>query len=58
MTGLVMVILFGGSAMGWGSLSTDLYRLDNDTLTAIRYSDEILGPTVRPYAGAQLPGSS
>ncbi len=31
---------------------TDLYRLDNGTLTAIRYRDEILGPIVRPYAGA------
>ncbi|XP_067249272.1 membrane-spanning 4-domains subfamily A member 15-like [Chanodichthys erythropterus] len=30
---------------------TDLYRLDNGTLTAIRYQDEILGPTVRSYAG-------
>ncbi|XP_042575120.1 sodium channel protein type 4 subunit alpha-like [Cyprinus carpio] len=30
---------------------TDLYRLDNGTLTAIRYRNEILGPIVRPYAG-------
>ncbi|KAI4903405.1 hypothetical protein NFI96_033069, partial [Prochilodus magdalenae] len=35
---------------------TDLYRLDNGTLTAIRYQDEILGPAVRPYAGAVGPG--
>ncbi len=34
---------------------TDLYRLDNGTLTAIRYRDEILGPIVRPYAGAVGP---
>ncbi len=31
---------------------TDLYRLDNGTLTAIRYQDKILGAIVRPYAGA------
>ncbi|KAI4885260.1 hypothetical protein NFI96_005103 [Prochilodus magdalenae] len=46
----------GGSVMVWGGISlegrTDLYRLDNGTLTAIRYQDEILGPVVRPYAGA------
>ncbi|KAI4876329.1 hypothetical protein NFI96_002698 [Prochilodus magdalenae] len=35
---------------------TDLYRLDNGTLTAIRYQDKILGPVVRPYAGAVGPG--
>ena len=35
---------------------TDLYRLDNATLTAIRYRDEILAPIVRPYAGAVGPG--
>uniref|UniRef100_A0A8C4TJ22 Transposase n=1 Tax=Erpetoichthys calabaricus TaxID=27687 RepID=A0A8C4TJ22_ERPCA len=50
----------GGSVMVWGGISmeghTDLYRLDNGTLTAIRYQDEILGPTVRPYAGAVGPG--
>lgn len=27
-----------------------------DTLTAIRYPDEILGPSVRPYSGAVGPG--
>ena len=50
----------GGSLMVWGGISmeghTDLYRLDNGTLTAIRYRDEILGPIVRPYAGAVGPG--
>uniref|UniRef100_A0A8C4RYD8 Tc1-like transposase DDE domain-containing protein n=1 Tax=Erpetoichthys calabaricus TaxID=27687 RepID=A0A8C4RYD8_ERPCA len=50
----------GGSVMVWGGISmegcTDLYRLENATLTAIRYRDEILGSTVRPYAGAVGPG--
>ncbi|KAI4895582.1 hypothetical protein NFI96_015674 [Prochilodus magdalenae] len=50
----------GGSVMVWGGIflegRTDLYRLDNGTLTAIRYQDEILGPVVRPYAGAVGPG--
>ena len=36
---------------------TDLYRLENGSLTAIRYHDEILEPMVRPYAGAVGPGS-
>ncbi|KAI4883578.1 hypothetical protein NFI96_009970, partial [Prochilodus magdalenae] len=44
----------GGSVMVCGGISlegrTDLYRLDNGTLTATRYQDEILGPLVRPYA--------
>ncbi len=35
---------------------TDLYRLANGTLTAIRSRDEILGCIVRPYAGALCPG--
>ncbi len=35
---------------------TDLYRLDNGTLIAIRYRHEILGPIVRTYAGAVGPG--
>ena len=35
---------------------TDLYRLENGSLTAIRYRDEILAPMVRPYAGAVGPG--
>ncbi|KAI4900632.1 hypothetical protein NFI96_029195 [Prochilodus magdalenae] len=46
--------------MVWGGISlegcTDLYRLDNGTVTAIRYQDEILGPVVRPYTGAVGPG--
>ncbi|KAI4904895.1 hypothetical protein NFI96_009961 [Prochilodus magdalenae] len=50
----------GGSVMVWGGIflegRTDLYRLDNGSLTAIRYQDEILGPVVRPYAGAVGPG--
>ncbi|KAI4888917.1 hypothetical protein NFI96_005924 [Prochilodus magdalenae] len=50
----------GGPVMVWGGISlegrTDLYRLDNGTLTAIRYQDEILGPVVKPYAGAVGPG--
>ncbi|KAI4884426.1 hypothetical protein NFI96_009490 [Prochilodus magdalenae] len=41
---------FGGSVMVWGGISleghTDLCRLDNGTLTAIRHLDEILGPLV------------
>ncbi|KAI4881304.1 hypothetical protein NFI96_029919, partial [Prochilodus magdalenae] len=49
----------GGSVMVWGGISlkgrTDLYRLDNGTLTAIRYQEEILGLVVRPYAGAVGP---
>ncbi|KAK3552357.1 hypothetical protein QTP86_011292 [Hemibagrus guttatus] len=50
----------GGSVMIWGGISiegcTDLYRLDNGTLTAIRYLDEIFGPIFRPYTGAVGPG--
>ncbi|MCJ8738325.1 hypothetical protein PDJAM_G00034520 [Pangasius djambal] len=50
----------GGSVMVWGGISmegcTDFYRLDNGTLTAIRYRDEILGCIVRRYAGAVGPG--
>ncbi len=49
----------GGSVIVWGGKSlkgrTDLYRLENGTLTAIRYRGEILGPIVRPYAGAVGP---
>ncbi len=45
----------GGSVMFWGGICmegcTDLYRLDNGILTAIRYQDEILEPIVRAYAG-------
>ena len=50
----------GGSVMVWGGMSmegrSDLYRLENGSLTAIRYRDEILEPMVRPYAGAVGPG--
>ncbi|KAI4874218.1 hypothetical protein NFI96_005717 [Prochilodus magdalenae] len=50
----------GGSVMAWGGISlegrTDLYRLNNGTLTAIRHQDKILRPLVRPYAGAVGPG--
>ncbi len=50
MTGLVV------GQLVWGGISmegcTDLYRLDNGTLSAIRYQNETLGPIVRPYAGA------
>ena len=46
----------GGSVMVWGGISldghTDLHVLQGGTLTAVRYRDEILGPIVRPYAGA------
>ena len=50
----------GGSVMVPGGISmegrTDLYRLENGNLTAIRYRDEILEPIVRPYPGAVGPG--
>ena len=46
----------GGSLMVWAGISvqgkTDLHVLQNGTLTAVRYRDEILDPIVRPYAGA------
>ena len=45
--GLVMVWL-GISAQG----KTDLHVIDNGTLTALRYVNEILDVYVRPYAGA------
>lgn len=35
---------------------TDLYKLANSTLTAIKYQDEILGLIARPYTGALGPG--
>ncbi len=42
----------GGSVMVWGGRCmegrTDLYRLDNGTMTAIRYRDEILDPLSDP----------
>ena len=50
----------GGSVMVWGGISmegrTDLYWLENGSLTAVRHRDEILEPTVRPYAGTVGPG--
>ncbi len=46
--------------MVWGGIPIEgrsyLYRLDNGTLTALRYRNEILGHIVRPYAGAVGPG--
>ena len=46
----------GGSLMVWAGISvqgkTDFHVLQNGTLTAVRYRDEILDPIVRPYAGA------
>ena len=45
----------GGSVMVWAGISaqgkTDLL-IDNGTLTALRYVNEILDVYVRPYAGA------
>ncbi len=53
---VIMTGFDGGSVMVWGGISmkghTDLYRLENGTLTSIRYRDDILGAIVRPYAGA------
>ena len=50
----------GGSVMVWGGISlegrTGLHVLNQGTLTAVRYRDEILRPIVRPYAGAVGPG--
>ena len=46
----------GGSVMVWAGISalwkTDLHVIDNGTLTALRYVNEILDAYVRPYAGA------
>ena len=46
----------GGSVMVWAGISTqgktDLHVIDNGTLTAERYINEILNVHVRPYAGA------
>ena len=46
----------GGSVMVWAGISaqgnTDLHVIDNGTLTAERYVNEILDVPVRPYAGA------
>ena len=50
-------VRFGGdSVMVWAGISpqgkTDLHVIDNGTLTALRYVNEILDVYVRPYAGA------
>ena len=46
----------GGSVVVWAGISaqgkTDLHVIDNGTLTALRYVNEILDVYVRPYAGA------
>ena len=46
----------GGSVMVWAGISaqgkTDLHVIDNGTLTALRYVNEILDVYVRPYTGA------
>ena len=46
----------GGSVMVWAEISaqgkTDLHVINNGTLTAERYVNEILDVHVRPYAGA------
>ena len=46
----------GGSVMVWAGISaqgkTDLHVIDNDTLKALRYVNEILDVYVRPYADA------
>ena len=46
----------GGSVMVWAGISaqgkTDLHVIDNGTLTALRYVNEILDVYVRPYASA------
>lgn len=52
---------FGGrSVMVLGGIPLEgranLYRLDYDHLTAIRYWDENLGPIVRTYADTAVPG--
>ena len=46
----------GGSVIVWAGISaqgkTDLHVIDNGTLTALRYVNEILDVYIRPYAGA------
>ena len=46
----------GGSVMVWAEISaqgkTDLHVIDNGTLTALGYVNEILDVYVRPYTGA------
>lgn len=49
----------GSSVMVWGRISmggkTELVIIENGSLTGQRYTDEILRPVVRPYAGAMWP---
>ena len=44
------------TAMVWAGIcdngKTDMYVIENGTLTALRYCNEILVRFVRPYAGA------
>ena len=46
----------GGSVMVWAGISaqgtTDLHVIENGTLTAVRYANEILDVYIRPYDGA------
>ena len=48
-----------GSVMVWAGISvngkTDLYVIENGTLTTVRYCNEILDQFVRPYAAAISP---
>lgn len=61
LTSFSMTGFSGGSVTVRGGISiegkTDLYRLDNGTLTAVTHRDEILGATFRPFASAVGPGS-
>ena len=45
-----------GSVMVWKGINvngkTDLYAIENRTMTTLRYSNEILDQFVRPYAGS------
>ena len=45
-----------GSVMNWKGINvngkTDLYAIENGTLTALRYCNEIHDQFVRPYAGS------
>ena len=45
-----------GSVMVWAGISvngkTDLYAIENGTLTELRYCNEILDQFVRPYTGS------
>ena len=47
---------YKGSVMVWTGIgvngNTDLYVIENGTLTALRYCNEILDQFVRPYADA------